>query len=400
MRILYLYQYFTTPKGSYSTRVYEFTKEWVERGHQVQVVTARYYKSDITANKFIDHQNIDGIDVYVINICINNKHRIPKRILNFLLYSFVSIYLVLKLKYDIIIASSGPITIGIPALLGKWIKKKPLVFEVRDLWPEAPIELGVIKNKLIIKISYWFEKLLYKNAALVIPLSPGMEKNILNRFPGTKTLTIPNQANLTLFASKKNFFDDYLQPRKYVIYTGNIGQVNNSELLYKAAKALKNLGRNDIKILLIGEGQDKEKLKTLARNLPNLIVKDPMPKKDLVPYVQNALASVVPLMDLLVLNTSSPNKLFESLAAGVPVIQTTTGWIKEMVESNNLGFTVSAQDETELVQKILLLDQNPDLWKTMGNSARKYVKNHFDKSYLAKKYLDGLLEIIQNTQRK
>ncbi len=396
MRILYLYQYFTTPAGSYSTRVYEFTKEWVEKGHQVQVVTAQYYKSDIKARKFIDHQKIDGIDVYIINVSINNKHRIIKRIFNFLIYSFVSVYLVFKLRYDLIIASSGPITIGIPALLGKWIRKKPLVFEVRDLWPEAPVELGVIKNQFIIKLSYWFEKMLYRNASLVIPLSPGMEQNILHRFPGTETLTIPNQANINLFGKTTNLPDKHLIPGKYVIYTGNIGQVNNSVLLYKAARKLSELGRDDIQILLIGEGQEKEKMQQSARKLSNLTVKDPMPKRDLVPYVQNALASVIPLMDLPVLNTSSPNKLFESLAAGVPVIQTTTGWIKEMIASENLGFTVSATDEAELVQKILLLDQQPELRKKMGTKAREYVKKNYDKTVLAKKYLDGLLKVISS----
>ena len=243
MTILYFYQYFTTPKGSYGTRVYEFTKNWVKRGHKVIVVTSPYAKSDIRATKFLETQLIDGINLKIINISINNKHSFTKRIYSFLVYTFFSIFYALTLKYDIVIASSGPITVGIPGLIAKVFRRKNFVFEVRDLWPEGPIELGVLKNKLAQKISYAFEKKCYKSSSLVVALSPGMKSNIIERFPKTNVVSITNSANIKLFSSQKSkITHPNLIGKKIAIYTGNIGVVNNSYLLYRTAKKLKEVG--------------------------------------------------------------------------------------------------------------------------------------------------------------
>ena len=240
MRIVYFYQYFTTPKGSYGTRVYEFSKEWVEKGHDVTVVTSVYAKSDIRASKFIESQTIDGIKLKVINVKIDNKQSFLKRIYTFLLYGILSVYYALTLKCDVVIASSGPITVGIPGLIAKIFRGKKMVFEVRDLWPEGPIELDVLNNKLLQKFSYSFEKLCYKKSSLVVALSPGMQTNILARFPKTNVISVTNSANIVLFSSPKQEITlPELQNKKYAIYTGNIGMVNNSELLYRAAVKLK-----------------------------------------------------------------------------------------------------------------------------------------------------------------
>ena len=164
MRIVYFYQYFSTPKGTWGTRVYEFTKRWVELGHDVTVVTSVYSKSDLVATKFIENQEVDGIKLKVINVNIDNRQNIVKRIWTFLLYMFTSCWYALTLKADIVIASSGPITVGLPGLVAHYLRGRKFIFEVRDLWPEGAIELKVIKSKLLIKLSYWFERVCYKAA--------------------------------------------------------------------------------------------------------------------------------------------------------------------------------------------------------------------------------------------
>ena len=145
MKILIFYQYFTTPKGSWGTRIYEFSKQWVKKGHDVTVVTSIYSKSDLKATNLIETQIIEGINVKVINIKIDNKQPVVKRILTFIIYSIISSWYALILKADVVIASSGPITVGIPGLISKIFTKKKLVYEVRDLWPEVPIAVGIIK---------------------------------------------------------------------------------------------------------------------------------------------------------------------------------------------------------------------------------------------------------------
>lgn len=173
MKIVYFYQYFSTPKGAWCTRLYEFAKEWVEQGHEVTVVSSVYSKSDLEAKKLIEDQYFEGIHVKVINVLIDNKQSFLKRIWSFIQYGVLSSYYALTLKADVVIASSGPITVGIPGLLAKYIRGRKLVFETRDLWPEGAIELGIIKNSLLKKIAYWFEKICYKASSYIVTLSPG-----------------------------------------------------------------------------------------------------------------------------------------------------------------------------------------------------------------------------------
>lgn len=395
MRILYFYQYFSTPKGSWGTRVYEFSKEWVEQGHEVTVVTSIYSKSDLKADKLIEDQEFEGIKVKVLNVIIDNKQPFLKRIWSFLKFSLLSSYYAMKLPADIVIASSGPITIGLPGLIAKYLRGRKLVFETRDLWPEGAIELGIIKNKTIQNFAYWFEKVCYNASSFIITLSPGMTQNIKKRFGFNKVDDVTNAANIELFSESKDFKDTFLKRKSFAIYTGNIGIVNNSVWLYNAAKELRKLGRDDIKILLIGEGQQREELEELVKKegIINFIRLGLMPKNDLVGYVQNAFVSLVPLKGSPVLDTSSPNKFFESLAAGVPVVQNTQGWMKDFLTQHKVGYTLDPNNPKELALKLIEMHDNPIETERMGANALNVAKKNFDKKYLADKMLKILTRV-------
>jgi glycosyltransferase involved in cell wall biosynthesis len=398
LKILYFYQYYATPKGSWGTRVHEFAQEWVKQGHQVQVVTSIYSKSDLKAKKFIEHQIFEGVVVTIINVRIDNKQPFLKRIYTFLTYAVCSIWYALTAKADVVIASSGPITVGIPGLVAKYLRGKKLVFEARDLWPEGAIELGLIKNKFFQKAAYALESRCYKASSLVVALSIGMRQNIERRFPGTRVIDVTNAANIPLFSGKVKFEDrGILLPKKYAIYTGNIGPVNNSLWLLEAAKVLQERGRTDIKILMVGEGQQREQIEAEIQNhhLQTLLIWGLMPKKDLVGLIQNAMVSLVPLKGTPVLDTSSPNKFFESLAAGVPVIQNTQGWMKDFLIENEVGFTLDPNDPIQLADKLIELDTRKEKLEEMGKKAELLAAKLFDKDYLAQKMLDGILEATQ-----
>lgn len=394
MKILYFYQYYATPKGSWGTRVHEFAQEWVKQGHQVQVVTSIYSKSDLKASRFIEHQNFDGVDVTVINVRIDNKQPFIKRIYTFLAYALCSIYYALFAQADVVVASSGPITVGIPGLVAHLIRGKKLVFEARDLWPEGAIELGLIRNKWIQKVAFWLEAKCYTSSSLVVALSIGMRQNIERRFPGVRVIDVTNAANIPLFSTPVEFEGrGLLKPKKYAIYTGNIGVVNNSLWLLEAAKELKKRGRTDIKILLVGEGQQRELIQAEIdkHHLSNLLVWGLMPKTDLVGLIQHSMVSLVPLKGSPVLDTSSPNKFFESLAAGVPVIQNTQGWMKDFLIENEVGFTLDPNNPIQLAEKLIELDQEGEKLHEMGQKAKVLAARLFDKNYLASKMLDGLI---------
>lgn len=402
MQILIFYQYFTTPKGSWGTRIYEFAKRWVELGHEVEIVSTIYSKSDLTANRFIEKQDHDGIKVTVINVRIDNKQSFIKRVWSFIVYAMMSSYYAIIRKPDITIASSGPITVGIPGLLSKWIRRTNLVFEVRDLWPEGAIELGVLRNKRLIRFSKWFERTLYKNSQLVVGLSPGICDYVKENFNHPNVISITNSANLSLFGKNTTLADANLKGQQYAIYAGNIGQVNNSMLLVYTAEVLAKRNRSDIKILLIGDGQQKDEIEKAIneKGLKNLILKGLMPKEQLVEYVQHSLASLVPLKNTPILNTSSPNKLFESLAAGVPVIQTTSGWMKDFLDEYKVGFTVSPDHPEELADLLIELADNQSDHVEMRNQARKVAEQHFDKDILSVRMIQAIEEVCQTSRCK
>lgn len=398
MKIVYFYQYFSTSKGSWGTRVYEFAKEWVRQGHEVTVVSSIYVKSDLKATKFIEDQYFDGIHVKVLNVRIDNKQSFMKRIWSFVLYSIMASYYAVTLKADVVIASSGPITVGLPGLLARYIRKRKLVFETRDLWPEGAIELGIINKSWMKKLAFWFEKRCYLASSFIVTLSPGMTQNIKRRFSISNVDDVTNAANIKLFSTPVPFLSSIINPNSYAIYTGNIGVVNNSYWLYNAAKILKDKGRDDIFILLIGEGQQREELVALSQkeNIKNFMHIGLMPKNELVSYIQHAFVSLVPLKGTPVLDTSSPNKFFESLAAGIPVIQNTQGWMKDFLSEHKVGFTLNPDDPEQLANTLIFMKDNPEKSFQLGQNGLRVAKQYFDKDYLADKMLSILKQVHES----
>jgi len=391
-KILYFYQYFSTSAGSWGTRVHEFTRDWVKDDSvKVKIVTSLYYKSDLVRKGLHYREVIDGVDVDVLGISVNNKDGFIKRIWSFLSYSFFSSFYALFGRYDVAIASSGPITVGLPGLIAKHIRRKKLVFEVRDLWPQGAIELGIIKNPIVISFAYWFEKFCYQSADLIICLSPGMRDEILAKIQNRRVVSVCNAANIELFSNgiqvDLNKYD--LQRKKYAIYSGNIGKVNNVEWMVEAAKHLTLMG-SEMKIAFIGDGQLSELVKQRKENenIENLVLIPLMPKSELVGFVQSAAVSLVPLANTPILRTSSPNKFFESFAAGVPVVITTFGWMKDFVELEDVGVYCNPDSSLDLAN--LLMDFKP------SQDSDFYIdiaRKHFDKTALAKLFLDEMLEL-------
>jgi glycosyltransferase involved in cell wall biosynthesis len=398
VHILYFYQYFTTPQGSWGTRVYEFASEWVRKGHKVTVVSSVYSKSDLRASKLLETRLIDGIEVRVINVMIDNKQSFFKRIYSFLVYAFWSSWYALSLPADVVIASSGPITVGIPGLVARYLRGRKLVFEARDLWPEGAIELGILRNKILQKLAYWFERRCYKASSLIVGLSPGIKSRIEALHNHPNVISVTNAANIELFATPAPFnHTGGLHSKKYAIYTGNIGEVNNAVWMLEAAKVLKERGRDDIQLLLIGDGQQKEwiKIEVERCQLKNLLVWDLMPKHELVTLVQNAMVSLVPLKGTPVLDTSSPNKFFESLAAGVPVIQNTNGWMRDFLEEYRVGFTIDPNNPLALAECLIQLSGTPELLVEMGNTGQKIAREQFDKRILADRMLTAVKKVLR-----
>lgn len=395
MKILVFYQYFGTPKGSWSTRIYELTRRWVKEGHDVTVVTAPYDKSDIKATSFISHQKIENIKLIVINSGDSNKLNFFRRAFNAILFSIIAIWYSLTLKYDISIASSGPITIGLPMIFSKKIRRKKTIFEVRDLWPSGGIELGIITSNWQKNIGLYLEKLCYYSSDLIVTASIGQKEHILNRYNDLEIAVIPNASDLELFDVKnKAALPSWTNGKVIFTHIGSLGLIHNTSYWLNVAEHLKKIDyRKSVCLVFIGDGIDRKKLESEKkdRDLDNLYFLGLKPKVELPNWVKNSRATLFATLDNPVQNTCSPNKIFDSFAAGVPIIQTTTGWIGELVDNEKCGINISLEFPERAAKKILWLAKNPNEAKIMGENAYNLALTQFNRDILATQYLKLIL---------
>jgi len=390
MRILYIQQYFKPPNQPGSTRSYWISKTLIEKGYDVTVVCHANIMQGKNQDKRIEETVIEGIRVISILNAYSNNMNVKQRIWSFLKFMFFSTFVALKEKdVDLVFASSTPLTVAVPALMRKLFRKTPYIFEVRDLWPEAPIQLGFIKNKVLIKFLKWFEKTVYKNSEHVIALSPGMQEGVAKYIPKEKISMIPNMSKIDMFWVREkdmNLNDRFGLSNKTfkIIYFGTLGFANGIDYLMDAISLLENKKIENIEFIFMGDGVKIKDLQYLSANLLNVKVsilsRQPM---DIVSaVVNNCDICICTFSNFPILKTNSPNKLFDSFSAGKPIIVNSDGWTKELVENYNCGFYVNPENVFDLADKILLLKENPELAAEMGFNARKLAEEKFDKSIL------------------
>jgi len=391
MKILYIHQYFVTPNEPGGTRSYWISKELIKHGHEVTMITTTRNKNQ---QKVV---NIDGIKVIYLLVPYNNKMSIIQRLIAFLKFMMLSSWYTLKLeKHDLAIVTSTPLTVGFPALIGKKLRRLPYVFEVRDLWPEVPVQMGGVKNKFLIKLLYWFEKKIYKNSEHVIALSPGMSDGVIAAgTPEKKVTTIPNMSKIKEFWPREkdhNLIKELgLDSNSFkVVYFGTMGLANAMDYIVDAAKYLKD--EKKIEFVFLGGGALESNIKLICENegleFMNFYGKVPMERLSAI--VNLCDVSLVTFSDLPILATNSPNKLFDTLSAGKTIIVNSPGWTKTMVEDNNCGFYVNPKNPKELANKIIELRDNPNICTTMGANSRILAETTFDKSILCKKFADTI----------
>ena len=397
MKILVVYQYFGTPNGSWSTRIYELTRRWVKEGHEVTVITSPYDKSDIKAEGFISRQEVEGIKLIVINSGDSNRFSKLKRVIRALQFSVLSSFYGLKEPADVILCSSGPITVAIPGLLRKLFRGTSFVFEVRDLWPLGGIVMGKIKNKLIQKILLRFERQIYKKAHAIVTCSDGQSENIQKRLGfESKLHVIPNASDEEVFGIYKELSLEQrylIGDKPYVLHLGSLGFIHNVSYIIEVAQYLQ-----EMPFVLVGDGAERDFLeeKVAALDLNNVYFLGQMSKKDTVAWLANCELSLFTTLDNEIQDTSSPNKIFDSFAAGKPIVQTTRGWIHRLVEKTGCGLNADPQNPKDFAQKI---EEYMDFSKTekekMGKAAKKLSSTVFNRDILANTYLN-ILHHVKN----
>ena len=395
MKILYIHQYFCTPDEPGGTRSYWISRELVKRGHQVTVIT-----STKKSHPEPCRVNTDGIDVvYVKNPSYNNYMSALRKIWAFVAFILNAAKAGSKEQdIDLVFATSTPLTVGAIALWLKWRKKWKYVFEVRDLWPEFPIEIGAIKNKLAISFLRKFERRIYDKSEHVVALSPGMKDGVMKAgTPENKVSMIPNMAKPDKFYPHEPNMEIVKQfgidmTTFNIIHFGSMGRANGLKYIIDAAKILKENGDEKIRFLFLGDGATKPELERLTKEyeLSNVAFLGNH-KMEVVSEIVNCCdASITTFLNLPVLKTNSPNKLFDSLSAGKPIIVNSAGWTKEMVEQQECGFYVDPDKPEELADKLLKIKGDKVLLKKWGENARKLSIEVYDKDILSARVADVL----------
>ncbi|MGB5819487.1 MAG: glycosyltransferase family 4 protein [Saonia sp.] len=389
MKILYIHQYFATPKEPGGTRSYWISKELIKQGHQVTMLTTN--KGRGKSKKVV----IEDINVIYLNIPYSNHMSILQRLMSFMKFMLLSSWKVLKSKdYDLIIATSTPLTVGFPALIGKKLKNIPYLFEVRDLWPEVPVQMGGLKNKLAIKFAYWFENQIYKNAMHIVALSPGMRKGVTSTgVSDKKVTTIPNMSKIDKFWPREKkislITELGLNPNSFkVVYFGSMGLANGMDYILDGAKFLN--GDSNIEFVFLGGGSVEDTIKRRCKEegIPHMNFYGRVPMDRLSEIVNVCDVSLVSFTNLPILATNSPNKLFDSLSAGKPIIVNSSGWTKDMVERHQCGVFVDPTRPKKLAEQIIKLKNDSALCRTYGENARKLAEEKFDKSILCTQFVE------------
>ena len=356
-RVVYIHQYFKTPDEGGAIRSYYIAKEMVNRGIQTEMITSH--------NKAkYEFRQIEGINVHYLPVSYSYAFSFHKRVISFLKFAFATIRLLKNIPTaDLIYATSTPLTVGIVALWMKWTKGIRYFFEVRDLWPEAPIQLGILNNKLLKYLAVTFEKIVYKNAFRIIALSPGIQHGILVKNPAAQTHVIPNMADLDFFQQK--MAKTKIHHNLTIGYFGAFGLTNNTNFLLDLAIECQK-SNLPVSFLFAGAGMKKKDIEqhVIDLGLKNVSFYQHKNRYEIRILMNEVDACITSFLKTPVLETNSPNKFFDGLAAGKLCIVNTKGWLKNLVEKNRCGLFIDPEEVSTFPELILPFIKDQTLLET------------------------------------
>jgi glycosyltransferase involved in cell wall biosynthesis len=405
MKVLYFHQYFSTRSGGTGTRSYEFAKALVDAGHDVTMVCGSYGPANTgLEGKFRFGRRegvVDGIHVIEFDVRTSNSDGFFKRALAFVVFATRSTLLALFRRSDVVFATSTPLTAGIPGIISSFIPGKRFVFEVRDLWPELPKAMGVIKNPIVLGAMGWLEWLSYKRASHCVGLAPGICEGIGRYIPEQRISLIPNGCDLDLPVDARPRRPEEIADEDFVaVFTGTHGPANGLGAVLAAAQVLKERGRPDIKILLVGDGKEKPALVAQATelSLTNVVFHDRVAKQELTGLMSGANVGLQILADVPAFYYgTSPNKFFDYLAMGLPVLNNYPGWVAELVTQNDCGIAVEAGNAQHFADALIELADNRASTKQQGGNARALAERQFSRDELSKKFVSVLEAVAQRS---
>lgn len=402
MRILYLHQYFATPSEAGGTRSYEMARRLVAAGHTVTIVTSSTSRCGRAQRRI----KIEGIDVIYLPVGYDNSMGSARRVLSFVVFSLRACWCVLILPCDLVFATSTPLTITIPGLVGSARHRVPYVFEVRDMWPDVPIAMGALRSPLLRRLSQWLERLTYRRADHIVALAPGMKNEIVAKLvPADKITVIPNGCDNDLFGAVEpdeasNLLEQLPEVARsgpFVLFAGTLGRANGVEYLAEIAREVA-IRDPSITFIVCGDGKERRRLERRASIDGTLgqtfFMLGPRPKLEVASWMRLASVSVCLFKGPEVLYRNAvQNKFFDSLAGGVPVACNFIGWQSQIALDEGAGVYLPPDDAAQGARVLIDAVRNVSWHQRASASCRELALERFDRDVLAR-HLDAVLRSV------
>ena len=382
MKIIYIHQYYLTQEQGGAIRSYYISQALRDKGHDVHIITSHNKPQSET-------HRIEGTTVHYLPVGYDNSYGFFRRVIAFLSFIFKAYSTAKKIKgVDLVFCTSTPLTVGLIALWLRKFKQLPYVFEVRDLWPEAPIQLGYLNNPLLRFLAKRLEKLIYNNASSIIALSSGMEEGV-KKVSATPTVVIPNMSDC-------DFFIPAPSPSLPVTitYLGALGKVNRVDSLIELAIYAQTYFPGDYQFIIAGKGSESEQLKTLSESLKNIAFKGQLNKLEIKDLLAQSHVTYTSFGPQPILETNSPNKFFDSIAMGKACVITTKGWICDLIQEHEIGFYYSANNPAAFFRKLVALAPSMQSYDEIGKRSRALAEKQFNKNILTDRVVNLLEEVL------
>jgi glycosyltransferase involved in cell wall biosynthesis len=404
MRILYLHQYFLTPEMAGGTRSYEMARRWAAAGHDVHVITS-LQRPDAKRGGWTVTQEA-GVTVHWFPVPYSNKMSFPKRIASFARFASVAGRRATRISGDVVFATSTPLTIAIPAMLAIRSLEVPMVFEVRDLWPELPVAIGAIRSRIAIALAEQLERRAYYASAAVVALSPGMAQGVARTgYPRDKIVVVPNSCDVEFFQSGglplpwDEPVKGWMDSGPIVLYAGTLGAINGVSYLVDVAAEANRIG-SPLRFLIVGSGAEEDLIRRRAQAAGvlnnNLRLMPPISKECMPALFARATIASSLFIDLPQMWNNSANKFFDALAAGKPIVINYHGWQKDLLDSSGAGFAVPPRDTGAAARLLTEFVERGEAVSLAGAASLGLARTRFNRDVLAQQLLDVLKDAVQD----
>jgi len=398
MRILFLSHYFPPEVNAPASRTFEHCREWVRAGHHVTVITCapNHPRGEVYPgyrNRFVQRENVEGIDVVRVWSYMAANEGFAKRTANYVSYMIMAILVAPWLaRTDVVISTSPQFFNGLAGYAVSRLKRTPWVLEIRDLWPESILAVGAIKNPRVIRFLEWLEMFAYRKADRIVPVTDAFKNYMVDKgVDAAKIEVIKNGVDLQRYQPAQKdpelVKEQGLDGRFVASYFGTHGMAHHLETILDAAELLSD--RNDIVFLLVGDGAERERLlaEKERRKLNNVIMLPQQPKDRMPALWASSDASLVLLKKFDLFKTVIPSKIFESMAMQCPILLGVDGEARQIVEQAGAGLYCEPENAVSLVENLERLVQDRALGERMGEAGRECVSRLFDRRVLATRYL-------------